>query len=62
MPVPPLVELTEPLVFVKFPAVEPVTETETEHEPPPVMEPPLRLMLLPPVEATGLPPQVFTIG
>src|SRR5215471_683478 len=47
-PVPPLVELTAPDVFVNAPAVPPVTFTTSVQELFTAMPPPVRLMLAPP--------------
>ena len=58
-PVPPLVELTVPVVLFFAPVVVAVTITDTEHEPPPAMEPPLRLIEAPPPAGAKVPPQVL---
>lgn len=58
-PVPPLVELTAPVVLVKVPVTELVTFTVKEHELPEEpggMVPPLRLMTPVPATAVTVPP------
>ena len=55
-PVPPLVELTAPVVVVYEPAVAPVTVTGTGRVPAADTEAPLRVMVLPPVIVSVPPP------
>lgn len=59
LPVPPLVDVTAPVVLTKEPATVPVkvTSTCTTQELFTAMVPPVRLMLVPVVE--GVPPQVL---
>jgi hypothetical protein len=59
LPVPPLVELTTPEVFVNAPALVPFTFTTTVQELFTAMLPPDRLMLVPPNAADAVPPQVL---
>ena len=56
LPVPPLVELTAPVVVVYEPAVAPVTVTGTGRVPAADTEAPLRVMVLPPVIVSVPPP------
>jgi len=59
-PVPPLVELTAPVVLGIIPVCVPVTFTAMVHEVPGVaMLPPVRLMLVLPAVAVTIPPQVL---
>src|SRR5579864_3979677 len=58
-PVPPLVELTAPEVFVYWPDVVPVTFTTTVQDVFTAMLPPVRLMLVDPAIAVAVPPQVL---
>src|SRR5205823_17117 len=59
LPVPPLVELTAPLVLVYWPAAVPVTFTTSVQLVLTAMLPPVRLMLVEPATAVAVPPQVF---
>ena len=59
LPAPPSLEVTAPLVLVKAPAVVPVTFTTTVQELLTAMPPAVRLMLVPPAVADGVPPQLF---
>lgn len=59
LPVPPLVEDTAPVVLTKAPAVVPVTFTTTVQELAVATLPPVRLMLVPPAVAEGVPPQLL---
>ena len=56
LPVPPLVELTAPVVVVYEPAVAPVTVTGTGRLPAADTEAPVRVMVLPPVIVSVPPP------
>jgi hypothetical protein len=59
-PVPPLVDVTFPVVLEKFPDVVPTTLTVNAQDPPfAATVPPLRLMLAEPALAVAVPPQVF---
>src|SRR5579859_274414 len=58
-PVPPLVELTAPLVLVYWPDAVPVIFTTTVQEVLTAMLPPVRLMLVDPATAVAVPPQVL---
>jgi len=58
-PVPPLVELTAPDVFVNEPGVAASTFATTVHELFPAIVPPVKLMLVPPAVAEAAPPQLF---
>lgn len=57
VPVPPLVELTAPVVFVYCPEAVPVTFTITVHDALIPMLPPVKPMLAPPELAAAVPPQ-----
>src|SRR6266853_1318856 len=59
LPVPPLVELTAPLVLVYWPDAVPVTFTTRVQLVLTAMLPPVRLMLVEPATAVAVPPQVF---
>jgi hypothetical protein len=59
LPVPPLVELTAPVVFVYWPAVVPVTFTTSVQLAFTAILPPVRLMLVDPATAVAVPPHVF---
>src|SRR5215510_6447382 len=56
-PVPPLVELTAPVVLFFTPPVVPVTLTAIVQLPPAAIEPPVRLIEPDPAVAVTLPPQ-----
>jgi len=58
-PVPPLVELTLPVVLLLVPEVVAVTFTLTAHEPLAAIVPPLRLMELLFAAAVNVPPQLL---
>jgi hypothetical protein len=58
LPVPPLVELTAPLVLLKTPVVAPVTFTVTVQDEAVAIVPPLKLMLPEPAVAVAVPTQV----
>jgi len=58
LPVPPLLEVTVPVVLFFTPEVVPVTFTVSVHETLIATEPPLRLTLPPPAVAVAVPPQV----
>lgn len=55
LPVPPLVELTAPVVLVKCPDCVPVTLTEKLHDPLVAIVPPERLIVFPPAPAEIVP-------
>ena len=57
-PVPPLVELTVPVVLLLVPEVVGVTSTLTAHELLAVIPPPVRLMEVLPAAAVNVPPQL----
>jgi hypothetical protein len=59
LPVPPLVELTLPVVLVYCPEAAPVTFTTTVQEVFTAMLPPVRLMLVLPATAVAVPLQEF---
>jgi hypothetical protein len=59
LPVPPLVEVTLPVVFVKFPDAVPVTLTWTAQLLFVAMVPPVRVMVPEPAIAVAVPPHVF---
>jgi hypothetical protein len=59
LPAPPFVELTVPVVLFFTPEVVPVTFTERVHEVLTAAVPPVRLTVLPPAAAEGVPPQVL---
>jgi hypothetical protein len=59
LPVPPLVELTAPLVLVYWPDAMPVTFTTRVQFVFTAMLPPVREMLVEPATAVAVPPQVF---
>jgi len=61
LPVPPLVELTAPLVLLKVPAIALVTFTLTAQELATGMVPPVRLMLPDPAVAVTVPPLQFPL-
>jgi hypothetical protein len=58
-PVPPLVELTVPVVLAFEPPVAAVTLTDTTQLPLALIEPPVRLIVPEPAVAVKVPPQVF---
>lgn len=58
-PVPPLIELTAPVVLVKVPPDVPVTFNVTAQLPPAAIEPPLSEMLVLPATAVAVPAQLF---
>lgn len=58
LPVPPLVELTAPLVLLKTPVVAPVTFTVTVQDEAVAIDPPEKLMLPEPAVAVAVPTQV----
>jgi hypothetical protein len=58
-PVPPFVEVTLPVVFVKFPDAVPVTLTWTVQVLLVAMVPPVRVMVPEPATAVVVPPHVF---
>ena len=58
-PVPPLAELTAPVVLVKVPAVVPVTLAATVQVVLAATEPPVSEMAAPPAPALAVPPQVL---
>ena len=58
LPVPPLVELTAPVVLFLMPKVVPVTFTEMVHELSVATVPPVRLIELEPTVAVEVPPQL----
>jgi hypothetical protein len=60
LPVPPLVELTAPLVLLKTPAAAPVMFTDTVQADAAAMDPPEKLMLPAPAVAVAVPPQLLT--
>lgn len=59
LPVPPLVELTLPVVLTFVPAVVALTLTLTAQVPPIGSEPPVKLMVAAPAGAVKVPPQLF---
>jgi len=61
LPVPPFVEVTLPVVFVKFPDAVPVTLTWTAQLLPVAMVPPVRVMLPEPATAVAVPPHVLVV-
>ena len=58
-PVPPLAELTAPVVLVKVPALVPVTLTATVQVALAATEAPVSEMVAPPALAPAVPPQVL---
>jgi hypothetical protein len=58
-PVPPFVEVTDPVVLTLSPEKVALTFTETAHDPLKGIVPPDRLMLVAPAAAVKVPPQVF---
>jgi hypothetical protein len=59
LPVPPFVEVTAPVVFVKFPETVPVTFTARVQLLLAATVPPVSVTLLEPAVAVGVPPQVL---
>lgn len=59
LPVPPLVELTLPVVLSLEPEVVGVTFTLTAHEPLAAIVPPLKLMVVSPAAGANVPPHVL---
>ena len=59
VPVPPLVELTAPVVLFLIPVVAPVTLTDSVHEPAAATVAPLRLTDALLAVGVNVPPQVF---
>ena len=59
LPVPPLVEVTLPVVLTKFPEAVPVTFTVSVQEPLAAIVPPVSEMLPEPATAVAVPPHVF---
>lgn len=61
LPVPPFVEETAALVFVKVPVFGIVTVVVSVQEEPAAIDAPLRLTLLTPAVATNVPPQELVV-
>jgi len=59
LPVPPLVDVTFPVVFVYCPEAIPLALTTTAQEVFAAVVPPVRLTLVDPATAVAVPPQVF---
>jgi len=62
LPLPPLVDVTVPVVLAYDPAVAATTATVMVQLPFAAIVPPLRLILPPPAAAVSVPPQVFVVA